>query len=269
MNYLKKIIPLGIIAIYSTLFLASCDKGEETTLGESSSVKFHLTDAPASYDAVYIEVLEVQVHVEEAGDTTGNEGNWIVMDEVSPGIYDLLQFRNGMDTLIAEGEIPAGRISQIRLILGDENTVVVNGVTHSIKTPSAQQSGLKLKVNYDLEPGLAYEFWIDFDASRSIVAKGNGGYNLKPVINVFTKNATGSIEGYVDPVDAEPMVLAYEGNDSSMALADETTGYFLISGLDAGSYTVEFTPDTIYSVQQVNGVNVVTGQVTTLDTIHF
>src|SRR5690606_25455763 len=185
-----------------------------------------------------------------------------------PGIYNLLDFQNGLDTLIASGDVPAGKVSQIRLILGPNNEVVVNGVPEPLKTPSAQQSGLKLQVNYILQPGIVYEFWLDFDAQRSIVAKGNGGYNLKPVIRVFTKNTTGSIDGYISPVAAHSSVLAYNAaGDSASAMSDTITGYFLLSGLNPAAYTVEFDPISPYLPKDTMGINVTAGVVTHLDSI--
>jgi hypothetical protein len=52
----------------------------------------------------------------------------------------------------------------------------------SIEYPSAEQSGLKLQVNQTLQEGIMYHVLLDFDANKSIVKLGNGGYKLKPVI---------------------------------------------------------------------------------------
>jgi hypothetical protein len=46
------------------------------------------------------------------------------------------------------------------LLLGDKNTVVVGDKTYDLKTPSAQQSGLKLKINQTLVAGATYEFML-------------------------------------------------------------------------------------------------------------
>ncbi len=46
------------------------------------------------------------------------------------GIYNLLEFVNGQDTLIVDEDIPSGYISQIRLVLGENNTVMVDSVVH-------------------------------------------------------------------------------------------------------------------------------------------
>lgn len=253
------------LLILSCLFIAACNKDDDKKVG-TSTMKFNLTDAPAAYDAVYIDVQEVEVHVSNTGDP--NLDGWKTMTNIQPGIYNLLDFQNGLDTLIASGNVPSGRVSQIRLILGANNEVVVNGVTEPLKTPSAQQSGLKLQVNYTLQSGIVYEFWLDFDASRSIVVKGNGDYSLKPVIRVFTKTSTGSIDGYVSPVSAYSGVLGYNAaGDSASTLSDPNTGYFLLSGLNPASYTVEFDPVAPFTPTDTMGINVSTGVVTHLDTI--
>ena len=268
-KHLKTIIIYCAVMSLGIFSACTDDEGEDNMSNAPAKLQFNLTDAPADYDAVLVEIEEVRVHIGEDNEPGDSAEGWMVLDEIQPGIYDLLELQNGMDTVLAEGEVPAGRLSQIRLILGDENSVVVNGVPHDLKTPSAQQSGLKLKVNYDLEPGLYYEFWLDFDASRSVVEKGNGGYNLKPVIRVFTKNTTGSITGYINPAEAKPLIWAYDATDTATSIADSITGHFLIPGLDPGSYTVEVNADTAYADTVITGVNVSQGIVTDLDTLNL
>ena len=95
----------------------------------TSRLTVYLTDAPADYDAVNIEVVGIQV---KASSDPG-EGGWTTMPmAVSPVVYNLLEFTNGMDTLLSTFELPAGKISQLRLILGDNNTIVVNGISSNL-----------------------------------------------------------------------------------------------------------------------------------------
>ena len=70
------------------------------------------------------------------------------------GIYDILRFTNGRDTLLATERISAKHISQFRFILGDDNTVVVDGITYPLKAPSGQQSGFKVNVDETLTDGV-------------------------------------------------------------------------------------------------------------------
>lgn len=265
MKYSKQLFSAALAV---SVILASCS--EEATSGNqmnsgNSTIQFNLTDAPGAYDAVYIDIREVRVHVSDDGDTTKQSG-WITLTNVNPGIYNLLDFQNGTDTLLATDEVPSGKISQVRLILGPDNTVVKDGVSNSLKTPSAQQSGLKLLVNETLTPGVLYSFTIDFDASRSIVETGNGKFLLKPVIRVFTTATSGAIKGYVNPSNGSSSIWAYNSTDTATAIADTNNGYFFIGGLPAGTYEVEFDAISPYKDTTLTGISVNNGVVVDTDT---
>src|SRR5690554_2091884 len=127
---------------------------------------------------VFIDVEEVVIKY------NGNQEDRVL--GIEGGVYDLLELTAGVNVLLYNDEVPAGDISQIRLILGEENSIVVDGEVLPLDTPSAQQSGLKIQVHQTLEAGVLYEFILDFDVDKSIVAQGNGGYSLKPVIRATT-----------------------------------------------------------------------------------
>src|SRR5262249_53270393 len=151
---------------------------------------------------------------------------------------------------------------QLRLILGDSNSVVIGGQSYAMKTPSAQQSGLKLNINATLTGGIVYRLWIDFDAGHSIVATGNVKYILKPVIRTYADAIGGSIKGYVLPAAAEPEVFAVQGTDTLMALPDSATGYYFFAGVNAGAWNLLFhAQDTAYA-DTTSPVTVTTGVVT-------
>lgn len=79
--------------------------------------------------------------------------------------------------------MPLVILKEMRLILGPNNTIMVDSVLHDLETPSAEQSGLKIKVDKNLSLTLD-SLTIDFDAKQSIVETGNGKFILKPVIRV-------------------------------------------------------------------------------------
>ena len=73
----------------------------------------------------------------------------------------------------------------------------IGGTLQALKTPSAQQSGLKLKTNFTIEEGETTNLVADFDACKSVVVAGQSGqYILKPVVSIGAMHAT-SIQGYV------------------------------------------------------------------------
>jgi hypothetical protein len=63
-----------------------------------------------------------------------------------------------LDTLLGDIELPAGKVSQLRLILGSNNSIKVAGqvLLLPLTTPSAQQSGLKVQIHTDLKEGITY-----------------------------------------------------------------------------------------------------------------
>ena len=248
-----------IIALAGFLFVFSgCAENDQNAL-----LKVRLTDAPGEYEQVLVDIQDVQIHV---ADSSG-EGNWQSL-EVNKGVYNLLDFRNGMDTLLASIELPAGNVSQMRLILGSGNAVMVDSVLHDLGTPSAQQSGLKFSIHANLTAGIVYTLWIDFDAARSIVYKGNGKYSLKPVIRTYSEANSGAVSGIISPPDAMPYIMAVANNDTLGSYAGED-GRFLLKGIPEGTYSIFFEPVDPYLPQSMDNITVVNGQVTEMDTVYF
>lgn len=156
-------------------FSTGCKKKEGT-----SNVTIKMVDAPGDFQQVNVEVLQVQVNHSGQG--------WINLP-TNAGVYDLLTLQNDVSaTLVNVGVLPSGHLNQFRLILGDENNVMVDSLYYPLATPSAQQSGLKINLNADFAPNSEYELVLDFDAEKSIVTQGNGSYSLKPVIKVLSIN---------------------------------------------------------------------------------
>lgn len=237
------------------LLIPACKK-------DSNDGKAHLsvrmTDAPANYEAVLVDIQGVEVK--------GSDDNAIVLN-TNAGIYNLLDFSNGLDTLIASADINAGTISQIRLILGPNNSVIVNGETFPLSTPSAMQSGLKLQIHQNFEAGVSYSILLDFDANKSIVSTG-GTYQLKPVIRTINSAINGSIKGNITPVGFIAVVTATSGTETYTSVTNDN-GYFLVAGLPAGTYAVTVTPALPLLPLTIPGKVVVAGASTNLGLIAF
>ncbi|MCK7556266.1 DUF4382 domain-containing protein [Chitinophaga sedimenti] len=245
----------------SALFV-SCQKNEDNS--GKARLEIRLTDAPASYDAVNIDIQKILINASDGGNI---ETGWVEVPLLHPGIYNLLDFRNGLDTVLANADVSAGYVNQIRLVLGDRNTVVIDGASHELKTPSAQQSGLKLKFKTELVAGVVYRLYIDFDASRSVVTAGNSGqYILKPVIRAYAAAVGGSIKGVVLPTVAATQVWAIQNTDTLLALPDAVSGYYFFGGLAAGDWRLVYDAQTPYRDTAFN-VPVTPGAVTALDTV--
>ncbi len=255
------------------LIAIACSSDNDNPSQGSARVNFYLVDAPASYDEVWIEVLALRVKVNEDGieentHEDDDESSWveIIYDKSQP--INLLELTGGNSELLGSEDFPAGEIEQLRLILGENNYVIKNGIRHELKTPSAQQSGLKIKVDKDVLGGLSYDLIIDFDAAKSIVEAGNSGQIiLKPVLRAYLDKVSSGIMGQVLPVKAQPVqVTAYDG-DETMNTFVNAAGNYKITGLDDGMYTVTFTPNESYTGVVLEGIVVEDGKITTIDPV--
>jgi hypothetical protein len=255
---MKKLI---VLILFVSFAVFSCKKETITDNNTGTArLTFRLTDAPAAFDKINIHIIGAQAIINDS----------IINLSVKDGIYNLLDFVNGKDTVIVDQQIPAGTLSQIRLILGDNNTIMTGAMSHGLTTPSAQQSGLKLNVHADFLKGIAYEYIIDFDAARSIVMTGSGKYILKPVLKVFTKVISGAISGVTYPVKAKPLIYAISSQlDTVSTFSDTLTGNFMFRGLTAGTYKLSFSPLSPYRDTTLQNITVINGQFTKLDTLKF
>jgi hypothetical protein len=241
------------------VMLSACT--DKASTGKAT-VEVRLTDAPAEYQEVNIDIQDVQVHAEGGDPNSG----WQSLS-IRKGVYNLLTLTNGLDTLLGATTLPPGKISQVRLVLGSNNSIKVNNASGPLATPSAQQSGLKIQVDAELKDGITYKITLDFDAARSIVATGSGKYNLKPVIRAITTAQRGAIKGAVTPATALPVVYAINGADT-VSTYTNTSGLFLVKGLAPASYRLVLVAKSGATVEK-SGVVVTTGNVTDVGSIAF
>jgi hypothetical protein len=175
-------------AIGSILLLQACKKDNFTggpapaSAAGNGAVRIHLTDAPANYLEVNVDIKQVRIHI---SDDSSSANGWINLP-TNAGIYNLLDLQNGIDTTIVDSTVvPSGKVSQIRFVLGPNSSVMTSdSVLHDLKVPSGEQSGLKINVHRDIPGGKTLNVVLDFDAEKSVHEKGNGNFSMKPVIKI-------------------------------------------------------------------------------------
>lgn len=258
MKKISFLVGLAIIGLVA--YSCSDDQSNTNTPDNNAKLELRLTDAPANFDAVFIDLQGVSYKM--------SDGEWQTYS-IEPKVYDLLELNNGVDAVLGNEWLPTGHLEEIRLVLGDNNKIVIDGVTHNLDTPSAQQSGLKVKVNTDLVEGNVYKMWLDFDAAKSIVERGNGTYGLKPVIRAFTELTNGRIEGNVLPTEALATVYAIQNvNDTIASSIPNENGYFKFMGMEEGTYSLKIdASNEVYNDTLIENVLVQFGQLTTVPTI--
>jgi len=254
----------GIASVF--LFLSSlfmfCSKTGNGERGQAN-LQVSLTDDPGNFDAVYIDVQDIMVNL------TGDPDNgWQSLPGVRKGIYDLLSLAGGHDTLLADGPIPAGRVYQLRLILGIENYVKIDSSMIRMNLLPEQQGGLNLKVQQFLGNGSSFKVLLDFDVAKSVVVVDSATYNLRPTIRTVFEFVGGSLSGFVRPNDFRTWVYAIQGSDTISSTFTGQDGGFLIKGIAEGSYSLSFSPsDSLHRDTILTGINAVNKQIIVLDTM--
>src|SRR6186713_607564 len=120
-------------------FFISCNKNNAEGSNPAippgkSQVSVYMMDDPINFTKVLIDIRQVVVLVDTAdkqgeadrddqwddsycGWHHSRENKSVFWDTLSitPGVYDLLQLRNGADTLLASGLIPSGKILKVKI----------------------------------------------------------------------------------------------------------------------------------------------------------
>ncbi|WP_321368763.1 DUF4382 domain-containing protein [uncultured Draconibacterium sp.] len=273
---MKKIgLALSII-VFGLLLMVACNDSETTNFAEGNGkVNVYLTDAPFPIDLVsqtIVTIDRVEIRKQE-NDTT--EASFITIME-EPFEVDLLTLSNGITEQLASIELEAGTYDMMRMHVTDSKVILTDGTEFDLKIPSGTSSGLKIKIEpaLSVESGQTSDVLLDFDVSKSFVAKGNwkggklNGFNFKPVVRCVLLDRAGRIEGTVS--DTSNVVLPNtsvnlwtEVNDIeedsllTTAFTDEMGEYKLI-GIPEGTYYMtavldSFMTDTIWNVDVLKG----------------
>jgi len=273
-------------AIISIMVVQSCNDSDNNEDG-TARVQLKLIDSPGDYLEVNVNIIDVQYNSAE------DEDGWRSFESfVGPVDVNLLELVGGVSLFLTDENLPSGMMKQIRLILGDGNYIVIDGddkdseeddIKVDLTTPSAQQSGLKLKLDTELEAGFSYTFILDWDVQKSIVETGSGKYILKPVIRVEAEVNSGSIEGVVtgektdDTIDGavplEGVLIKLYKLDTEEFFASTYTnadGYFIFEGLlpSPSNYEIEIEQDG-YSNYKSGDITVKVGEVQDISPIEL
>lgn len=276
------------LGIFVLIILASCQKSlspVKDVIAGQSTVKLYLTDDPSLvFDKVLLDIQKVEVKVEDSAqeshemehqgesddkDSKGDtSGGWKAVS-IHAGVYDILQFRNGLDTLFGSISFPANtELKKIRITLGSNNSVVFGGTSFPL-TVKGNDNIIVVKISEsaaNFNQGSLSTIWMDVDAGRSIRKNGNT-FELRPSIKLFSKEVTGGVEGRVLPKDAKAVVMAINGTDTATA-KPEDEGEFKFNGLKAGTYSfVYHATANNYKDTTVANVTVRTKEDTKLPTI--
>ena len=249
-----------------TFLMVSCESETNPYADGTGRITLQLTDAPFPFEMVAeanVTVFKVEVRkVDDDEETDDNDDSAEENTDGSPFItlmeeeieINLLELTNGTTEMLANVEVPVGTYDLVRVYVKGVNVVLTDGRTFDLKVPSGEQTGLKVfvKPGITVVGGLSADLLLDFDVSRSFVAKGNTksvdgirGFNFKPVIKACNLSTAGTLTGLVSSIENDVDVFL-EGAQVSVMAADtlntsgftDSEGKYTIMGLEAGTYQV-------------------------------
>lgn len=171
---MKKIIFILSVIMFG-LISYSCKK--DTVQGPEISV--YLQDAPAKYEKIKIEIKGVSVYSQAAG-------TWVTLT-VNNGVFDILTLDSLHQAFLGKIKISEGDISDVKVIIGNQNTVTISGIDYPLILDAADLDKLSIKINQKLSADSNYKLTIDFKASESIDNNGNV-FKLKASLKITLKS---------------------------------------------------------------------------------
>lgn len=277
-----------LIAIVSLVAVA-CNKSTSVENGPGiQQVNFMLTDGPGSYDNVFIDIKSLQIVIDTAreGSRKRDTCNWDHIGShresrrdsglvwttipIKAGVYDILKFRNGLDTLFASANVPKGSVRLVRIEFGTNNSLVKDSVTHPLNLSPNLPNFIVIKLKgheFEEFASRRHRLWLDFDVSRSII-EANGRFYLIPVMHTFVEKNTASVAGKVKPRDAKAVITLFNNTDTAYALPNKE-GEFKMRGLKDGTYKLFVKASNGYRDTTINNVVVVQPKTTSLGVIEL
>lgn len=164
----------------------------EALVSDTAQLRVHLTDAPnPAIDSAVVTIDSISVHA------TG-EAPFTVLD--TPRTLDLLDYQNGLTTLMGELELPAGKYTQLRLSVAD-GSVMSESTEYDVFVPSGS---VKINRPFDVCAGGEVDLVFDFDALKSLkYNKGKDEFMLKPVVKIASVESQCPADNGNDATDDE------------------------------------------------------------------
>jgi len=256
---------LNISALAIIALVQGCSGGDVEEISKSSRLIVSLVDSPADYKEVNVDIQEISL---KTNGTTENDG-WIKLTDFTPGVYNILEFTGGQELPLANMDFPIGTITQIKIKLGNNNTLAMGDHTSTLLVAGGSSDGFKINVNETISDGGTFYYRIDFDAAQSVTKLGKTGQMLlKPVIKLLSESNTGGISGEIIPASKNVLVNVISHNRIvASSYAPENLSKFFVPGIETGTYDISFESSDNSFQKYIRDVSVTIGEVTNLGKI--
>jgi len=153
----------GLLLIAGFAFLGSVTSG---------TLYVYVRDAPVEWRQLNVVFSDIQVHRADAG----NDSGWIHLPLSSTNI-DFVALAN-LTRLLALDRAPAGKYTQLRLVVNSVDGVLNDGTPVTFVVPSGE---LKTTTPFEVPGSGSVRITLDFDLASSIHSAG-GEWIFRPVL---------------------------------------------------------------------------------------
>jgi len=164
----KKLIAVAILVV---VLMATLAAGLVLSRpAEKGTLSVYVKDAGDTWSHVNVTFSEVQVH------SADDNASWTTLT-IRNGTIDLAVLTN-VSELLASSDLPAGKYTQIRLVVSSASGVMTNGTEVVFSVPSGE---LRTTHPFNITAGNEQRLTIDIDLGHSITEDGSG-WKFKPVL---------------------------------------------------------------------------------------
>lgn len=223
---LKKLRSLLFCLLIGFSIAACGGGGSNDSPGQVGTVGVSLTDNAGLYNAVVLSIEKVGIVASNSSTIYYNSAD---LSEL-PITVDVLDLPDETTLFLGDIDVPLPDdgsevcFNQIRLVLSEEGNYVIDNVDpdtkYDLKTPSGQQSGVKLLVKEEAfclsAEDDAVNVTIEFDPATAIIVKENSAnpYQLKPTsMRIIKGNFFTAPESFIDGLVSVPTVNSAIGCD--------------------------------------------------------
>ena len=177
MRSLKKLIFLLIIVFN----LQNCSKESLNETDSTTTISVKLNGTNSQYEEVWIEITDVLIKVI---DNESIPNCWISLKSADKEIYKHIDITSTEDLNLTTGiNIPSGIIYELKLVIGEGNSLVINGKSLDLNTNAIYQSESASRIEKNLKSNNHYRFNLEFDTDNSILESPiENYYILQPSI---------------------------------------------------------------------------------------
>jgi len=174
-----------ILSTCMLIFFASCSKDELEIDSQQTAITVKLKGAQDNLQNLLIDIQDVQLLI---GTDALDTSNWMSLNAINKGVYNVSQLNHDNELLLVDAMIiPSGQVYKIKLVLGDENAIVLNNQTQLLESDAEELSSSNV-VSKNLESNKNYEFTLEFESDNSIIMDTDDHINFVPQMNTLMRH---------------------------------------------------------------------------------